>query len=624
MNSKVVIFLVIAAAAIFGVWLAFNPTPSSTTAQTGTSASTTTATTGISDPAKIKELQENLFLNFLKTDPEQVSQLRLFGNQPDPTGDQLTDLSAEAQQKNFDYAKNALAEIRSLDRSKLSFEDETGSEILEWFFDDISRGEAFAYDDYPVSPGFGLQNAVVTLMTDYHEIHSRQDAENYVARLSKFGTKFDQITDGLKARAEHGNILPKTLLDIVLNDMKTLISTEPAKNPIYLSFVRRLGELQGISDQDKAALTSSVEQEMTQTVYPAYQKLIGYLQSIESNAPGDDQVGVWRFPDGDAYYAYLVRHNTTTDLTPEELHQIGLSEVARIQGELTETLTGMGFKGANFGEIYRNYRASIQGDPNFNYPDTDAGRAQVLADYKGLIDEALSKVGSVFDLTPKARIEVRAVPPYQQDSAPGAYYDPPSFDGSRPGVFYVNLAGLPLKPGMRTLTYHEAVPGHYFQIAIEQESKSLPIFQKVIIFTAHAEGWALYSEKLARSLGLYADPYSKISNLWSELFRAARLVLDTGIHYKRWSMQQAMDYAFENVGFQLQGEIIRYISIPGQALSYKTGELKFLELRERAKKALGDKFDLKEFHNLILGSGGMPLTTLEKVVDHYIQTKQSK
>lgn len=632
MNSKVVIFLVIAAAAILGVWLAFNPRPGSTTAtqqsqsnssNTSTSTTTTTATTSISDPAKIRELQENLFLDFIKMDPEQVSQLRLFGNQPDPTGDQLTDVSAEAQQKAFDYAKNALAEIRGLDRSKLSFEDETGSEILEWYFDDISRGEAFKYDDYPLSPGFGAQDVVITLMTDIHEIHNHLDAENYVMRLSKFGAKFDQLIDDVRVRADHGNVLPKTLLNIVIDDTQNLSSMAVDQNPLYTTFMRKLNDLSGLTDADKAAFSDSVKQEIAQTVYPAYEKLTAYLQSLVASAPGDDQVGVWRMPDGDAYYAYLVRHNTTTDLTPEEIHQVGLSEVARIQGELTEILTGMGFKGANFGELYRNYRASVQGDPKFNYPDSDAGRAQALADYSALIDDAMGKLGIVFDVMPKALVEVRAVPEYQQDSAPGAYYNPPSFDGSRPGVFYVNLASLPFKPGMKTLTYHEAVPGHHFQLSVQEESTHLPIFQKIIIFNAHAEGWGLYAEKLARELGFYDDPYSKIQNLWSELFRAARLVLDTGIHYKRWSRQQAMDYAFSNVGFQLQGEIVRYIAIPGQALSYKTGELKILELRERVKKALGDKFNLKAFHNLILLNGGMPLTILEKVVDHYIQTKQT-
>jgi uncharacterized protein (DUF885 family) len=332
-------------------------------------------------------------------------------------------------------------------------------------------------------------------------------------------------------------------------------------------------------------------------------------------------VGVWRLPDGDAYYAYALRHHTTTDLTPEEVHQLGLKEVARIQSEMRKLFAGQGIAhNESFGEMQRAYWASLQNKPELGYPDTPESRKQVLADYLHIIEEAQKNIKDVFDVTPKTPIKVEAVPQYQQNSSPGAYYQPPALDGSRPGIFYVNLANLPSKTGMQTLAYHEGVPGHHFQLAVQRETQGIPTFQKALGFTAHLEGWALYTEKLARELGFYKDAYTKLGNLWSELFRASRLVLDTGIHYKRWTRDQAQSYANDNVGTRLVGEIDRYIAWPGQAASYKIGELKILELREKMKKALGDKFTLKAFHNLILLNGSMPLAVLEKIVEQHIAT----
>jgi len=372
---------------------------------------------------------------------------------------------------------------------------------------------------------------------------------------------------------------------------------------------------------ERDALRSAALREVEATVYPAYRDLLAYLETeLLPVAPGDDAVGIWRLPEGEAYYAQRLRHHTTTDLTPEEVHQLGLSEVERIQAEMQPLFAEIGIQsGQPFAQQMRAYWQRAFGDADLRYPSSDAGRQRALADYTALIEKANANLDAVFDAVPEAAIRVKAVPPAQEATSPGAYYIPPSLDGSRPGTFYVNLANLPLKPKMPTLAYHEGIPGHHFQLALQQELEALSTFQKVSTFTAHAEGWALYAEKLAREQGFYKTAYSRIENLWSELFRAGRLVVDTGIHHKRWSRDEALDFYSRALGSPIPGEIDRYIAWPAQAASYKVGELKILALRKRARDTLGEQFDLRAFHNTILNGGGMPLSILERVVDDSIR-----
>jgi uncharacterized protein (DUF885 family) len=337
-------------------------------------------------------------------------------------------------------------------------------------------------------------------------------------------------------------------------------------------------------------------------------------------ATGED--GVWKLPDGEAYYAHTLAHHTTTSMTADEIHRLGLAEVERLQSEMRAILEVEGYATESVG-------AAMQGlldEDRFRYPDTDEGRQQILDDFTGIVREAEKGIGPLFDLKPQAAIEVVRVPEFKQDNSPSAYYDSPAFDGSRPGRFYVNLRNVDehTRFNMRTLAYHEAVPGHHFQLAIAQELQDVPFFRRIIPFTAYVEGWALYAELLADEAGFHPTPYSRLGYLQAQLLRAVRLVVDTGIHAQRWTREQAIDYMLQNTGIadtEVVAEVERYIVNPGQACAYKVGQLKILELRRRARQSLGDAAGLRRFHDLVLGDGAMPLTLLEQRVETWVRSE---
>jgi uncharacterized protein (DUF885 family) len=354
-------------------------------------------------------------------------------------------------------------------------------------------------------------------------------------------------------------------------------------------------------------------------VYPAYRKVITYFEELESLATDED--GVWKLPDGEAYYALKLRSFTSTDHTPNEIHEIGKSEVDRIEVLMRKTLDELGHEGKTIVE----HMDELSRSPDQLYENNDESRERALQDYQIMIDHIEENLEHLFDVRPKSSVKVERVPEFREATAPGAYYMIPSMDGSRPGVFYANLRDMNEVPkySMQTLAYHEAIPGHHFQLAIAQELKGIPTFRKLVPFTAYGEGWALYAEKLAYENGFFEDPYSRLGYLESELFRAVRLVVDTGIHHKRWSREKAIAYMREHIGQPIESittEVERYIVFPGQACAYKMGELKIVELRERVKSKLGDYFDIRDFHNVILQKGSMPLEILEKRVDIYIDS----
>ena len=372
---------------------------------------------------------ETFFLEYVQRDPEWSSDLRLFGNAPDPTGDRLTDISVETQKRNFEFIREGLAELRGYDRLSQSPEQLLATDILDWYLDDLLRGEQFMFHDYPVNQLFGVQNQMIAFMTDTHLVRTRLDAENYVKRLSQIGRKFDQLMDGLRVREEKGVIPPRIIVERALAGMRDFVGGTAQENPLYTSFVSKLQGLKNLSAEDQNALTEAALREVGQTVIPAYQRLISYVEHWQTIA--SEEVGIWHLPDGDSYYAYLLRHHTTTDLTPEEIHQLGLKEVARIQAEMGVIFDSVGFQGVTFGDRVRSYRAATRSDSRFLYPDTPEGHSQVLADYLAIIHEAEQNVASLFDVLPKARVRVEAVPEYLQGGTPGAYYQPPSLDGSR-------------------------------------------------------------------------------------------------------------------------------------------------------------------------------------------------
>jgi uncharacterized protein (DUF885 family) len=531
----------------------------------------------------------------------------------------LADASIAHETKEFRQIAKDLRILRSYDRRRQSKAQLLSTDIMDWFLDNQMRAEPFRFHDYPLNQMFGIQSELPNFMLTLHPLVSRTEARNYVRRLSKFGIKFDQVLEGLKMREQKGVLPPRFVIRRVLDEMTAFVGQPATQNPLYTVFKEKTARLKlAISEQQ--CLLGEVEAQINTVVYPAYQKFIAYFTILEAKATDDD--GVWKLPDGAAFYAHCLRSNTTVELNAEQVHAVGLAEVARIEGEMKAILTQLGY------EQIENAPRKLQEfakEERFLYPNTDEGRAQALADYQRILDDINASLDPLFAVRPKAALKVERVPEFREKTSAGAYYHPADLGGGRPGVFYANLRDMNevAKFGMKTLSYHEGIPGHHFQLAIAAELRGVPFFRRLVPFTAYAEGWALYTEKLVRESGFYKDdPYSELGCLDAELLRAVRLVVDTGIHAMRWTRQQAIDTMQGHTAQALESvisEVERYIVMPGQACAYKIGELKMLELRDKARQALGDKFDLRQFHNVILKNGSMPLSLLEQVVEEYIQ-----
>ena len=575
-------------------------------------------------PAKIEWFYTRVFAQYVFEDPELLSRLHLLeGVGITFHNDDLTDASPARQQELTAQLRKDYDTLRSYDHSGFAGQDKLSYDILEYFLGEQVKGEKWQWHDFPVNQMFGVQSSLPNFMADVHQVHSEGDANDYVARLRKFPVKFAQVLEGLKIRESKGVIPPQFVVEKVLAQMRGFVAGGARKNPLYTTFVEKLDKLPAgtLDDATRTRVLGDVEKAIDEAVFPAYAQLISYFEALEPKATSND--GAWSLPDGDAYYAYQVESNTTTTMTPDQIHQLGLAEVARIGGEMDAILREAGYVDGTIGARVRQLAAA----PEQLYPDNDEGRKQILADYQRIIDEVSAGLDPYFAVKPKAGVQVKRVPEFSEKTAPGAYYEGPALDGSRPGTFYANLRNVAEVPkmGMRTLAYHEAVPGHHFQIAIAQELKDLPIFRRMVPFTAFAEGWALYAERLAWEAGFEKNPMDNLGRLQAEMFRAVRLVVDTGMHAKHWTREQAIQYMSDNTGMgddEVTAEIERYLVNPGQALAYKVGMLKILELREKARAELGPKFDLREFHDQVLRNGSMPMEILERVVNDWISEKR--
>ncbi|MEQ1868102.1 MAG: DUF885 domain-containing protein, partial [Micropepsaceae bacterium] len=443
-------------------------------------------------------------------------------------------------------------------------------------------------------------------------------ARNYVVRLNAFGTHFDQVLVEIERQASLKVLPPRFVIDAIIASTDTFRKPDPKDNPLVATFREKLGKLTDIDKKLATELEAAAVAAVKDVVYPAYGRIKATFERLRPQATEDD--GVWKLPGGDAFYADAVRQFTTTDMTPEQIPTLGLAEVVRLEGEMDAVLRSVGE--TNGPLVDRMERLSR--DPRFTFSADDAGRERILAGYRTLLEAMQKRLPEAFKKIPPQKLEVVRVPTYAEATSAGAYYNPPSFDGGKPGQFFANVRD-PAETAswqMPTLAYHEGVPGHHFQIATAQNIEGVAFARRVLPFTAFSEGWALYAEHLAKDMGVYdKDPYGDLGRLQAEMFRAVRLVADTGIHAKRWTRQQAIDYMHSKTGMsvtEVTSEIERYIVMPGQALAYKIGMLKILELRERAKAALAAKFDLKAFHEIVLGGGALPLTILEQRVDTWI------
>jgi uncharacterized protein (DUF885 family) len=575
-------------------------------------------------PLSVDWLYARSFLKFALDQPELLTELRIL----EPFGirshnARLTDASDAHGTLVYSRLKDDYATLHRYDASGYTGQQRLSYEIFEHFIGDHLRGERWRYHNYPVNQLFGVQSELPNLMTQAQQVNDATDAEHYIERLAAYPLKMDQVIESVRLREEKGIVPPKFVVEKVIDQIEGFVAPGAHGNTLTVNFREKLDKIPqtGLDAPARAALLARVEERVATRVIPAYRKLAAYLETLRPQATRND--GAWALPDGDEFYQYRVESDTTTTMTADEIHELGLREVDRIGSDMDRILAEAGYTKGTRSERMR----ALSTSPQQIYPDTDQGRAEILKDYQSIIDEISAGLDPWFGIKPKARVAVIRVPPFAEKTAPGAYYNPPPLDGSGPGRFYANLGiiGETPKYGMRTTAYHEAVPGHHLQIAIAQQVEGLPFFRKIVPFTAYAEGWALYAEQLAWEAGFEKNPLDNLGRLQAEMFRAVRLVVDTGLHRKRWTREHAIDYMVANTGMPESAvvvEIERYLVAPGQALAYKVGMLKILELRERAKSALGGQFDIREFHDEVLKNGAMPLSVLERVIDAYIARRK--
>ncbi len=576
-------------------------------------------------PYKIEWFYTRAFAQFAVDSPEMLSGMRILPSWADFYSSKLDDASPAHDEKMANLVRADHDTLLRYDRSAMDKRGQLSYDILEYFLRIQIEGDRFRGYDFPVNQMFGVQSTLPNFMAQTHQVTDAGEAKSYIARLHKFPEKFDQVIDGLKWREAKNLIPPQFMVEDVLKQMNGFIASSPKENPLYVSFKGKLDKIPAdkMDQASRDRFLGEVEQSVEQDVYPSYRKMIAYFIALAPKAQGN--FGAWHLPDGDAYYAWCVRQHTTTNLTPEQVHQLGLTEVARVTTEMDAILKDQGLSEGTIGARVQQ----LSKDPQQLFPNTPEGKQAMLARYQAILDEVNAGLGKAFDMRPKLGVTVKAVPAFAEKTAPGAYYEPGSFDGARPGVFYANMRDTSETPmwAMRTLAYHEGIPGHHFQISVAQEIPGLPFFQRILPFTAYAEGWALYAERLAWELGFEKNPLDNLGRLRDEMMRAVRLVVDSGIHYKHWTREQAIAYMMENTGMaesDVTAEIERYFVDPGQALAYKVGMLKILELREKAKADLGEQFKLDQFHDEVLRSGALPLELLERSIDDWVATNKAK
>ena len=577
-------------------------------------------------PLSIDWFYARTFLRFALDNPELLTQIRIL----EPFGlhahnARFADGSLAHENEEFARMKADYATLHRYDTSRYTGQDRLSYEIFDDFVGTNVRGEPWRFHDYPVNQLFGVQSELPNLMTQLQQVNDATDAEDYVARLGEFPRRFGELIESIRFRETRGVLPPKFVVEKVLDQIHAFIATGAAGNALVLTFKEKLDRIppEKMDAAKRSAFLAHATRAVETSVLPAYANLAAYFETLRPKATRND--GVWALPDGDRYYQYQVERNTTTTMTADEIHALGLAEVARITAKMHGILDAAGYRDGTVGERMRRLAQS----PTNRYPDSDEGRARILTDYQAIIDDMSRGLDRYFVTKPKAEVVAKRVPPIAETTAPAAYYTGAPLDQSRPATFYVNLhdVGMTPKFAMRTTAYHEAVPGHHLQISIAQELQGLPVFRKLVPFTAYSEGWALYAERLAWEAGYEKDPLDNLGRLQSELFRSVRLVVDTGLHRKRWTREQAIEYMAKTTGMaesEVVIEVERYLVQPGQALAYKVGMLKILELRDRARGALGNKFDVRAFHDVVLRNGAMPLEILERIVDSYIAERQGR
>ncbi len=539
--------------------------------------------------------------------------------------DRIDDMSEAASDARLEWREETVDELRaSFDYELLTPEAQESYDLWIYQYERAAAGRPFRRRVYRFNQMFGEHAGLPRFLITSHEVADESDVLAYVSRISGVARAIRQVLDRAMLASEEGVHAPAFAYESVIEQSRALIAGAPFDDgPPSALWADLNGKLDGLADdgfvtaERAAQIRESASDALRDDFKPAYEALIAWA---ESELPLTDEVatGVWKLPDGAAYYEERLADSTTTDLTADEIHEIGLAEVARIHGEMNAIRAQVGFDGD-----LRAFFDFVSTDPQFYLPNTDAGRAAYLDMASGHIDSIRQRLPEFFGMLPKAELEVRRVEAFRERAGQAAHYYPGAPDGSRPGIYYshlIDMNAVPI-PRLENVAYHEGLPGHHMQISIAQELTGVPLFRTIGGFTAYSEGWGLYSEALALEMGGYQDPYSNFGRLSGELWRAIRLVVDTGLHAQRWTEQEAFEYARENSSRSEQSvraEIQRFIVMPGQATAYKIGMLKIQELRARAESALGSDFDIRAFHDTVLGGGGLPLTMLEERVERWL------
>jgi uncharacterized protein (DUF885 family) len=569
--------------------------------------------------AQLRAVMDRIVAETLMTSPELLTQLGFDKGPNAAKKAQLDDRSQAKVLADREKFRGFMAELDAVDREGLNAEEKVWHDALEYFGQTAVSGYRFPYggggfgpSPYTVSQLTGSYQGIPDFLDSQHSIDTAEDAEAYLSRVSAFATALDQETERMGLDFAAGAVPPDFVIARTLTQMEALMSGGAAGTTLVQSVVRRTGE-----KSIPGEWGSRAEAIVNDAVFPALSRQAEALRAVQAGATHD--AGVWRLPDGEAFYRYGIQSYTTTNLSGDEIHEIGLQQLAELSARADVLLKAQGLTQGSVGARI----AALGDDPQYLYPNTDEAKEQLLADLNAQMADMARRLPEYFGRIPVSGVEIRRVPVAIEAGAPGGYYNAPALDGSRPGAYYINLRDTAEWPKFQlpTLTYHEAAPGHHHQIALAQERQNVPLLMKVLGFSAYSEGWALYAEQLADEMGVYEnDPVGQIGYLQSLMFRATRLVVDSGMHAKRWSREQAIRFMVDALGdaeSAVTTEIERYCVWPGQACSYKLGHIKWVELRTNAQRALGDRFDIKAFHDAGMNTGGVPLTVLERVMTEW-------
>jgi uncharacterized protein (DUF885 family) len=575
-------------------------------------------------PVGINNYVNKVSAQLLFRSPELLTSLGVIDNTPlDFHSGKLGRHDKQSELEDLDGLREARDGLNNYGPEGLEGQELLTWKIVAWFFDDMIRESEYEYGGYRVNQLSGPMVNLPQFLTDRHIIGDEKSFERYISRLNEFARVIAEVKIRVIDDRDNGTVPPDFVIEKTLIGMRSFIEGGANQNPLFTTLPKKVENIDGLSDVRKGELSQQALNVIETKILPQYGEMIALFEELLTISNHD--AGIWRLPNGEEIYRSALRSNNSTTLTADEIHQIGLSEVARIELEMEDILVGQGL---SEGSVVSRIRYLME-LPEHNFANTDEGRIEQIAYLNEVNAKIMASIENYFITIPPQPLEIVRVPEYSQDSAPGGYYQPPAMDGSSPGKFYINQKDTRDNPRwtLPTLMYHEGAPGHHFQLSAAQLIENVPFLRKVSPFAAYAEGWGLYSERIAaEDMGMYLDdPLGDLGRLQAEMFRAVRLVVDTGMHAKRWSRERAIEYMLSKTGMteaEVTREIERYVVWPGQATAYKVGQLSMLRLRAMAENQLGDAFDIREFHEMILMNGAMPLEILEESVESWVEAQK--